>query len=144
LRTVLESRVDVLAHNVEAVQRLYKRVRPAMKLDRSLEILRAADRFDPRPVVKTGFMVGLGETAEEIVELLHQIYASGCDLVTIGQYLRPSGYHLPIERYYTPEEFRELADIGHGIGLAHVEAGPLVRSSYRAFNQSRKLLEKAC
>jgi len=144
LRTVLESRVDVLAHNVETVQRLYKRVRPAMKLDRSLEILRAADRFDPRPVVKTGFMVGLGETAEEIVELLHQIYASGCDLVTIGQYLRPSGYHLPIERYYTPEEFRELADIGHGIGLAHVEAGPLVRSSYRAFNQSRKLLEKAC
>ena len=144
VRTVLDSGVDVFAHNVETVQRLYKRVRPGMKLDRSLELLRIADRYSPRPVVKTGFMVGLGESYDEIVELLHQIYASGCDIVTIGQYLRPSGYHLPIERYYRPEEFAEMARVGEAIGLAHVEAGPLVRSSYRAFNQSKKLLEKAC
>ncbi len=144
LRVVLDSGVDVLAHNVETVQRLYKRVRPAMKLDRSLEILRVADRYRSRPVVKTGFMVGLGETAEEIVELMHQIYATGCDIVTIGQYLRPSGFHLPIERYYHPDEFKEMAEIGRRIGFAHVEAGPLVRSSYKAFNQSKKLLENAC
>ncbi len=144
VETVLESGVDVFAHNVETVQRLYKRVRPGMKLDRSLEVLRHADRYSPRPVVKTGFMVGLGETGDEIVELLHQIYASGTDIVTIGQYLRPSGFHLPIERFYTPEEFAEMAEIGRQIGFAHVEAGPLVRSSYKAFNQSKKLLEKSC
>lgn len=144
LRVVLDSGVDVLAHNVETVQRLYKRVRPSMKLDRSLEILRAAHDYRPRPVVKTGFMVGLGETGEEIVELMHQIYATGCDIVTIGQYLRPSGQHLPIERFYAPEEFAEMAAIGRRIGFGHVEAGPLVRSSYKAFNQSKHLLEKAC
>ncbi len=144
LMTVLDSGVDVLAHNVETVGRLYKRVRPGMKLDRSLELLRLAGEYRPRPVVKTGFMVGLGETADEIVELLHQIYASGTDIVTIGQYLRPSQYHLPIEKYYEPSEFDEMARIGQEIGLAHVEAGPLVRSSYKAFDQSRKLLEKSC
>ncbi|MEW5995194.1 MAG: lipoyl synthase, partial [Candidatus Zixiibacteriota bacterium] len=115
-----------------------------MKLDRSLEILRAASAYRPRPVVKTGFMVGLGETMDEIVELLHQIYATGCDIVTIGQYLRPSKYHLPVERFYFPHEFQEMACIGKKIGLKHVESGPLVRSSYRAFNQSKGLLEQAC
>ncbi len=140
LKTVLDSGVDVLAHNVETVQRLYKRVRPAMKLDRSLELLRIANSYSPRPVVKTGFMVGLGETGEEIVELLYQVYAAGVDIVTVGQYLRPSVYHLPVEKYYTPEEFAEIAKIGKEIGFGHVESGPLVRSSYRAFNQSKHLL----
>ncbi|HOD67678.1 MAG TPA: lipoyl synthase [candidate division Zixibacteria bacterium] len=144
LAVVLASGVDVLAHNVETVQRLYKRVRPGMKLDRSLEILRTADRYRPRPVVKTGFMVGLGETGEEIRELLEQIYAAGCDIVTIGQYLRPSPHHLPIERFYAPEEFAEMAALGRAIGFGHVEAGPLVRSSYKAFEQSRRLLEQSC
>lgn len=144
LRVVLDSGVDVLAHNVETVARLYKRVRPGMKLDRSLEILRVSDRYRPRPVVKTGFMVGLGETGEEIVELMQQIYATGCEIVTIGQYLRPSGYHLPIERFYKPEEFAEMAAVGREMGFGHVEAGPLVRSSYKAFNQSKHLLEKSC
>jgi lipoic acid synthetase len=90
-------------------------------------------------------MVGLGETFDELVELMHQIYATGCDIVTIGQYLRPSREHLPVERFYRPEEYQELARIGmEEIGFGHVEAGPLVRSSYKAFNQSEKLLEKAC
>jgi lipoic acid synthetase len=89
-------------------------------------------------------MVGLGETKNELVELMHQIYATGCDIVTIGQYLRPSLAHLPVERFYLPEEFTELAWIGKEIGFAHVEAGPLVRSSYKAFNQSKAILEKAC
>ncbi len=144
LSLILNSGVDVLAHNVETVQRLHKRVRPAMKLERSLEVLRRASNFKPRPVVKTGFMVGLGETFEELVELMHQIYETGTDIVTIGQYLRPSPAHLPIERYYTPDEFKELARIGTEIGFGHVESGPLVRSSYKAFNQSKKLLSKAC
>ena len=144
LRLVLESGVDVLAHNVETVGRLYKQVRPGMKLDRSLEILRFSSDYIPRPVVKSGFMVGMGETIDEIIELLHQIHATGTDIVTIGQYLRPSLHHLPVERFYHPEEFKELARIGMEIGFAHVESGPLVRSSYKAFNQSKRLLESKC
>ena len=141
LEVVLDSHVDVLAHNVETVGRLHKRVRGAARLDRSLEMLRHMSEYRPRPVVKTGFMVGLGETFDELVELMWQIHAAGVDIVTIGQYLRPSLAHLPVERFYHPDEFAELAGIGREIGLAHVEAGPLVRSSYKAFNQSRKLLE---
>jgi lipoic acid synthetase len=143
LKTVLDSGVDVLAHNVETVGRLQKRVRGAAKLDRSLAMLCYASKYTPRPVVKTGFMVGLGETVDEMVELMHQIYASGCDILTIGQYLRPSLSHLPVERFYRPEDFAELASIGRQIGFGHVEAGPLVRSSYKAFHQSQTLLEKA-
>ncbi len=142
LKTVLNARADVMAHNVETVGRLHKRVRGAAKLDRSLDMLRYMSDYRPRPVVKTGFMVGLGETKDELVELMWQIHAAGVDVLTIGQYLRPSLAHLPVERFYPPEEFDELAAIGREIGLAHVEAGPLVRSSYKAFNQSRKLLEK--
>lgn len=142
VETTLEAAPDVFAHNVETVARLYRRVRPGAKLSRSLDILRLANDFTPRPVVKTGFMVGLGETREEIVELFRQIRQTGTDIVTVGQYLRPSDKHLPVERYYSPEEFVELAAIGNDIGFGHVEAGPLVRSSYRAFNQSRHLLRQ--
>lgn len=101
-----------------------------------------ASGYRPRPVIKTGCMVGLGETKEELVELMRQCYAAGVDIITIGQYLRPSLAHLPVERFYHPDEFTELAEIGmKRIGLGHVEAGPLVRSSYKAFNQSKHLLE---
>ncbi len=144
LKVILDSGVDVLAHNVETVGRLYKRARPGMKLDRSLEVLGRASHYSPGPVVKSGFMVGLGETTDEIIELMHQIYATGTDLVTIGQYLRPSLSHLPVERFYHPDEFKELRRIGMKIGFAHVESGPLVRSSYKAFHQSKQLLEKRC
>ena len=144
LGLVLNSGVDVLGHNVETVERLHKRVRGVAKLDRSLGVLRFASEFNPRPVVKTGFMVGLGETIDELVELMHQIRAAGVDIVTIGQFLRPSLAHLPVERFYRPEEFEELAEIGREIGFGHVEAGPLIRSSYKAFRQSQLLLEKAC
>lgn len=144
LKTVLDSGVDVIAHNVETVSRLHKRVRGAAKLDRSLAVLRYASAYSPRPVVKTGFMVGLGEEKDELVELMHQVYATGCDIVTIGQYLRPSLAHLPVERFYHPDEFKVLAKIGRDIGFAHVEAGPLVRSSYKAFHQSKGILESKC
>jgi lipoyl synthase len=144
LKVILESGVDVLAHNVETVARLHKRVRGAAKLDRSLAVLKYMHEYRPRPVIKTGFMVGLGETPEEMVELMHQCYAAGVDILTIGQYLRPSLAHLPVEKFYRPEEFTELAAIGRQIGFAHVEAGPLVRSSYKAFHQSQAILEKTC
>jgi lipoic acid synthetase len=142
LTAILDSGVDVLAHNVETVGRLHKRVRGAMpKLQRSLGVLNFAHRYRPRPVVKSGMMVGLGETPNEIVELMKQVYDAGVDIFTIGQYLRPSAAHLPVEKYYQPDEFRELAKIGKEMGFGHVEAGPLVRSSYKAFNQSKRLLE---
>jgi lipoic acid synthetase len=144
LLTVLDSGVDVFAHNVETVSRLHKRVRGAAKLDRSLQILRWASEYRPRPVIKTGFMVGLGETKNEMIELMYQCYAAGVDIVTIGQYLRPSLAHLPVERYLHPDEFTELARIGmEEVGFGHVEAGPLVRSSYKAFNQSKNLLRSS-
>jgi lipoic acid synthetase len=142
LKSILDSGVDVLAHNVETVERLQRRVRGAMpKLARSLWVLNYAHKYRPRPVVKSGMMVGLGETPDEIVELMQQVHDAGVDIFTIGQYLRPSAAHLPVEKYYRPEEFKELAAQGMDIGFGHVEAGPLVRSSYKAFNQSRELLE---
>ncbi len=137
---ILDARPDVFAHNVETVRRLYRRVRPGAELKRSLDILNRADRYRPRPVVKTGFMVGLGETMEEITELFHQIYETGTQIVTVGQYLRPTANHMTEVRFYHPDEFKEIAEIGYKIGFAHVEAGPLVRSSYKAFSQSQKLV----
>ncbi len=142
LASIIDSGVDVLGHNLETVARLHKRVRGAAKLDRSLNVLKFMSDYTPRPVVKTGIMVGLGETTEEIIEVMKQAHDVGVDIITIGQYLRPSLAHLPVERFYHPDEFVELARIGmEEIGFGHVEAGPLVRSSYKAFNQSKKLLE---
>jgi len=139
LETVLTAGPDVLNHNVETVPRLYPTVRPRADFDRSLEILRrAAARPDP-PIVKSGIMVGLGETTDEIHDVMRRIVATGCRILTIGQYLRPSEEHLPVMRYYEPAEFDALADSGHEMGLAHVESGPLVRSSYRAFDQVKKM-----
>jgi lipoic acid synthetase len=137
---VLEARPEVFAHNVETVQRLYKWVRPGAKLDRSLEVLKWASDFNPRPIIKTGFMVGHGETLDEIVELMEQIFMTGTQIVTVGQYLRPSEAHTPVKKFYHPDEFAEIAEIGKKIGFAHVESGPLVRSSYKAFDQSKELL----
>ncbi|MFH2036030.1 MAG: lipoyl synthase [Candidatus Zixiibacteriota bacterium] len=140
VQTVLEAQPDVFAHNVETVARLYRKVRPGARLERSLEVLKVGDRFLPRPVIKTGFMVGLGETIDEIQGLFEQIYSTGCQIVTVGQYLSPSGKHLPEEMFYSPGQFKEIEKIGYKIGFAHIEAGPLVRSSYKAFSQSQKLI----
>jgi len=143
LATVIESGVHVLAHNVETVGRLVRKVRRGARHDRSLDVLRFISDYRPRPLVKSGFMVGCGETMDEVTELMHQLYAAGVDIVTIGQYLQPSRAHMPVERYYLPQEFDTMAEIGRGIGFGHVESGPLVRSSYKAFDQSKDLLEKA-
>ncbi len=138
--TVLDARPDVFAHNVETVARLYRRVRPGAQLQRSLDILRWAHEYRPRPVVKTGIMVGLGETLEEITELFQQIRDTGTQIVTVGQYLSPSEDHLAEEKFYHPDEYKEIARIGYEIGFEHVEAGPLVRSSYKAFSQSKNII----
>jgi len=136
---VLDARPDVMNHNTETVERLYSHVRPRAEIERSLAILRrSAKRPDP-PIVKTGIMVGLGETIDEIHALMKRIVDTGCQILTIGQYLRPSEMHLPVIKYYEPDEYAELARIGEALGLAHVEAGPLVRSSYHAFEQVEKM-----
>ncbi|MDP2663805.1 MAG: lipoyl synthase, partial [Dehalococcoidia bacterium] len=134
LETILEAGPDVLNHNLETVPRLYALVRPQASYQRSLELLARANEHGRR-LTKSGLMVGVGETWEELLEVMSDLRDAGCDLLTIGQYLRPSPDHLPIERYYTPGEFEGLAAAGQAMGFRHVEAGPLVRSSYHAHKQ---------
>ena len=132
LDIVLAERPEILNHNVETVERLYPRVRPQARYPRSLEVLRRTKERAPDLVCKSGIMVGLGETRDEVLATMRDIAAHGTDVLTIGQYLRPSPVHLPIERYWTPTEFADLREEGMRMGFDHVESGPLVRSSYHA------------
>jgi lipoic acid synthetase len=143
LRIVVEARPDILNHNIETVPRLYRIARPGGRYDRALELLERAKRMDPLLVTKSGMMVGLGETWEEAVAALRDLRAAGADLVTIGQYLRPSSGHMPVARFYTPKEFAELRRLGEDLGFRHVESGPLVRSSYHAWEQAERAGAKA-
>lgn len=133
LRVVVESPIAILNHNTETVPRLYKRVRPGAVYERSLGILAAAKRQRSALRTKTGLMLGLGETRAEIVRVLGDLRAVDCDVLTLGQYLRPSADELPVERYVTPQEFTELGAEARRMGFAYVESGPLVRSSYHAW-----------
>lgn len=139
LRTVVEAGPDILNHNVETVRRLSPVVRARARHDRSLELLRRAKEMAQElqipMLTKSGFMLGHGETKEEIVETLQELRNVDCDIVTIGQYLRPTMNHLPVRKYWTPEEFDEIKVIGLEMGFKHVESGPLVRSSYHAHKQ---------
>lgn len=132
--TVFEARPDILAHNLETVARLQKTVRPQARYDRSLEVMTRA-RAAGLPA-KSGLMLGMGETLAEVEEALRDLVSAGCELVTLGQYLRPSAHHLPVQRYVPPEEFAYLKQVGITLGLRHVESGPLVRSSYHADAQA--------
>jgi lipoyl synthase len=134
LKIVIDAQPEVFNHNTETVPRLYKRVRHKARYPRTLEVLkRAKEMGQPYGVVtKTGLMVGLGETKEEMIEVFEDLRTVNCDVLTIGQYLRPSPKHLPLERYYTPQEFLDLKEIALSFGFSHVESGPLVRSSYHA------------
>ena len=136
LRTVMEARPDVLNHNIESVRRLHASVRPRCGYDNSLELLQRAREYGAQ-VTKSGLMVGLGETMDELRETLRDLRSRAVSVVTIGQYLRPTGgpRHVPVARYYTPDEFRDLREYGLELGFAHVESGPLVRSSYHAREQ---------
>jgi lipoic acid synthetase len=135
LETVVRARPFVLNHNIETVPRLYAHVRPKARYQRSLELLRRAKELDASLLTKSGLMVGLGETQEEVLDVMRDLRASGVDLLTIGQYLRPTEKHLPVERYWRPEEFEPFVTFGRELGFRNVEAGPLVRSSYRAHRQ---------
>jgi len=130
LQTVLEARPDVLNHNTETVARLYRTVRPGASFPRSFELLRRSK--EAGLLTKSGIMVGLGEERDEVFETIRAIRGAGTDVLTVGQYLRPSLDHLPLVRYYSPEEFDQIRDFAKGLGYAHVESGPLVRSSYHA------------
>lgn len=135
LDIIFNSRPEILGHNMETVPRLYKSVRPQARYDWSLSVLQKSKKFGLR--TKTAFMLGLGETAEEVFELINDIYKTGCDILAIGQYLQPTKKHLPVKRYVDPEEFKIYKNYGLELGLKWVEAGPLVRSSYHADEQAK-------
>jgi lipoyl synthase len=135
LHLVLDAGPDVLNHNIETVPRMYRMARPGGRYDRALQLIDRSRTYAPDIRTKSGLMVGLGEEWDEVVATLHDLRAAGCQIVTIGQYLRPSLANLPMSRYYTPAEFAELKRIGLELGFGHVESGPLVRSSYHAHEQ---------
>ncbi|MFZ0286187.1 MAG: lipoyl synthase [Terriglobales bacterium] len=132
LQIVLDAQPDILNHNTETVPRLYRVVRSGARYERTLRLLENAKTFAPGMVTKSGVMVGLGETLTELIEVFRDLGSRGVDILTVGQYLRPSRDHLPIARFYTPDEFRTLKDSALEYGFRHVESGPLVRSSYHA------------
>jgi lipoyl synthase len=132
LRIVIEAKPDVLNHNIETVPRLYPTIRPQANYERSLELLRTAKTLSGQVYTKSGFMVGLGETKEEVVATLSDLKATGCDLVTIGQYLPPSKAHCQPVRFVEPAEFEKYEELGRGLGFLQISTGPFVRSSYHA------------
>ena len=139
LKIVMDAQPEILNHNVETVPRLFKKVQPQDKYDWALATLENAKAMDPLVLTKSGIMVGLGETFDEVTDVMQDLADRGLDILTIGQYLQPSKKHLPVERFYLPEEFDSFIEIGKGMGFKWVESGPLVRSSYRADAQVREL-----
>ena len=140
LNTVLDAEPDVLNHNTETIARLYRRVRPDADYQQSLTLLKRAaerrDREQPNMLTKSGIMVGLGEEFDEVVELMKDLRAASCDIMTIGQYLQPHARRLPVERYVPPEEFERWREVGMSMGFKHVQSSPLTRSSYHAREQA--------
>jgi lipoic acid synthetase len=139
LQIVMAARPEILNHNVETVARLFKKVQPQDKYEWAMATLRNAKEIDAEVLTKSGIMLGLGETWDEILAVMQDVVDCGVDILTIGQYLQPSRKHLPIERYYHPDEFEQLRQLGYEMGFRWVESGPLVRSSYRAAQQVAKL-----
>ena len=135
LKSVIDSGPDTFNHNIETVRRVFPRIRAKGDYDLSLDVLANAKLINPECVTKSGMMVGLGETFEEIIDTMKDLRMVNCDLMTIGQYLRPSVKHSPISKWYTPQEFEELKDEGENLGFKHIASGPLVRSSYHADEQ---------
>ena len=142
LDMVMAAHPDILGHNVETIPRLYPRVRPKADYEQSLVLLKAVKSAMPDLITKSGIMVGLGETSAELIETIAQIREAGANILTIGQYLRPGRSHFPVNRYYSPEEFDALKTRAESLGFEWVEAGPLVRSSYRAERQAKALCKE--
>jgi len=139
LRIVMEARPEILNHNVETVPRLFKTVQPQDSYEWAQATLSNAKKIDPDVLTKSGIMLGLGETIDEVKQVMEDMRAWGVEILTLGQYLQPSKKHIPIDRYYTPQEFQHLQEFGMQIGFRWVESGPLVRSSYHAAEQVRSL-----
>ncbi len=137
LKTVVEAGPVVLNHNTETVPRLYSRVRPKARYQRSLDLIHQVKKINPAMTTKSGLMVGLGETLDEVVETMSDLRGHECDLLTVGQYLQPDQKHLPVMDFYSPDQFAEIRAHGERLGFRHIEAGPLVRSSYHAGEQAR-------
>jgi lipoic acid synthetase len=140
ISTVLDAGPDVFAHNLETIRRLHDRIRPAFGYDRTLDVLRFAKEHRPGIVTKSNLILGMGEAGEEVAGAMRDLAAAGVDILTMGQYLQPTPMHLPVDRWVDPDEFAAHAQAGEAIGIAHVEAGPLVRSSYHAGRQLRRAL----
>jgi lipoic acid synthetase len=143
LYTVLDASPDILNHNTETVPRLYRLARSGGRYERTLELLDRSRQYAPAIATKSGIMVGLGEEWDEILATLRDLRSVGCAILTLGQYLRPSAAHLPMARYYHPDEFRQLREIALDMGFTHVESGPLVRSSYHAHEQAESYAAKS-
>ncbi len=135
LATIVAEKPDIIGHNVETVPRLYGQVRPEAEYKRTLELLAAIQSQDGKIITKSGLMLGMGETEEEVLQVMADLRAHDCQLLTLGQYLAPTKDHFPVQRYVPPQEFSDYAEKGFALGFAHVEAGPLVRSSYHAEEQ---------
>ena len=140
LRTVIDARPDIFNHNIETVPRLFRAIQPQCRYDWSMGVLRQAKQLWSQVVTKSGLMVGLGETAEEVLAVMRDLREVDVDILTLGQYLQPSKEHAPVERYYPPEAFEQFREKGEAMGFAWVESGPLVRSSYNAEAQARALV----
>jgi lipoic acid synthetase len=137
LRIVMDARPDILNHNLETAERLYRLARPGGRYDRALQLLANARRMAPDGLTKSGVILGMGEEWDEVLVCMRDLRRSDVNILTLGQYLRPSGSHMPVARYYTPVEFDELRDVGLDLGFTHVQASPLTRSSYHAWEQAR-------
>jgi lipoic acid synthetase len=137
LQIVVNARPDILNHNLETAERLYRLARPGGRYERALRLLGTARRLAPTGLTKSGIILGMGEEWDEVVRCMRDLRRSDVDILTLGQYLRPSGSHMPVARYYTPDEFNELRGIGLSLGFTHVQASPLTRSSYHAWEQAR-------
>ena len=136
LRIVMDARPDILNHNLETAERLYRLARPGGRYDRALRLLATARRMAPAGLTKSGIILGMGEEWDEVVGCMRDLRRSDVNILTLGQYLRPSASHMPVARYYSPDEFGELRDIGVSLGFTHVQASPLTRSSYHAWEQA--------
>jgi lipoic acid synthetase len=142
IKNVTDARPDIFNHNIETVERLHTVVRPQAKYDRTLSVLKTVKELDPTIYTKSGIMLGLGETREEVIKTLEDLKAVGVDAITIGQYLRPTMKHLPVNTFVHPDEFKEYEKIGEDMGFAFVASGPFIRSSYNAIEFSKKVMSE--
>jgi lipoic acid synthetase len=140
LEILNQSPPDVFNHNLETVPRLYKKVRPGSDYEWSLDLLRRFKALHPEVPTKSGLMLGVGEHIEEVEQVMRDLRAHDCDMLTLGQYLQPSVHHLAVERYVHPDEFDRLGELGHALGFKHVASGPMVRSSYHADRQAHEVV----